>query len=111
MLMRYAKKNVEIHELLEDYVEAITRTFSPNVKLENTQNLFLFFGGFLALVSFAFLFDIVLLKQLKKNWRKLARCPNFKRATTNREALFEKNQTTKNWKTSNEIQLQRFPKI
>ena len=51
------KRNVEIYETLEEYVGDISRKISPNVRLENVENLFLFFGGLLMLILLVFVID------------------------------------------------------
>ena len=73
MLIHMTKQNVEVFVTLESFVESVTITFSPTVELENIQNVFLFFGGFLMLVLLVFILDIFLLNQLKIIARKLAR--------------------------------------
>lgn len=73
MHMHDAKQITEVFEVLEDYIEAVTRNVSPNVELKNIENLFLYFSIFLALVSFVFLFEISLLKPLKTFNRNLKR--------------------------------------
>ena len=58
-----AKKSVEVYETLDSLVEAISGRASPNVKMNNVEKLFLYFGGCLALVSFAFVVDRFVVKQ------------------------------------------------
>lgn len=69
-----AQKNLPIYESLEAFVKDISRKFSPNVKLYNIQNLFTYFGCFLAFVLFGFVANIFVLKQLKTSKRKLVCC-------------------------------------
>lgn len=45
-----AKKNVEVYETLEDCVDDVSGKVSPDVKLDNIQKLFLYFGAFSTLV-------------------------------------------------------------
>ena len=68
------RRNVEFYESLDDFVSDISQKVSPYVKLDNVQNLFLYFGSFLMLVLFVYVIDIFLFKQLKRINRKLVRC-------------------------------------
>lgn len=70
MLMFHAKQNVKVYETMDDYV---SQKFSPNVKLENVENLFVYFGAFLTLVLFVFVIDVLLSKQLRALRRRLVR--------------------------------------
>lgn len=51
MSMLRTKRNIEVYETLADLVGDVTQKFSPNIKLENVENLFISFVAFLALVS------------------------------------------------------------
>lgn len=72
--MLRAKKKVEVYETVDDFVNDVSSRFSPNVKLENIQSIFFYFGGFLIVVLLVFVFDSFLFKKLKKLNRKLLRC-------------------------------------
>ena len=65
ILVNRVKQNIEVYDALQDYIDAVSRKFSPNVKLDNIQNLFLIFGGFLGFVLFVFVVDFSLDKQLQ----------------------------------------------
>ena len=69
------KKNVEVYETIENFKRELSSKVSPNVKLDNVKNLFLYFGSFLVLVSFTFVVDNLVkqLKKLKKNCRRIVR--------------------------------------
>lgn len=71
MFMLRIKRSVEIYEMIDDYVESVSRRYSPDIKLDNTKDLFLFFGGFLALVSLFFVMDKYLFKKLIEINRRL----------------------------------------
>lgn len=71
--MHYAQRNVEIYETIEDLVDDIQRKVSPDVKLENTKNLYFYFFYFLVLVWLVFFGDTFLFKRLQKIYRKLVR--------------------------------------
>lgn len=73
--MVQTKKNVEVYETLEELVGCLSAKVSPNVKMVNVQNLFLYFVGFLLLVLSGFFADIVLLKSLPKSLL-FRRCKN-----------------------------------
>lgn len=68
------KHNVEVYKTLDDFVGDLSRSGSQNVRLENIQNLFLYFGSFLVLTLLVFLKNIFLLKQLPTINRQLVRC-------------------------------------
>ena len=72
MLLQYAKRNVEVYESIEDLMDDVQRKVSPDVKLENTRNLYFYFVGFLLFVCLAFVVDIFWFKQLQTIHRKLA---------------------------------------
>ena len=74
LLKLSVQRNVEFYGSIDDYVSDISQKVSPNVKLENVQNLFLYFGSFLMLVLFVYVIDIFLFKQLQRINRKLYRC-------------------------------------
>ena len=74
LLKLHVQRNVEFYESLDDFVSDISQKVSPYVKLDNVQNLFLYFGSFLMLVLLVYVIDIFLFKQLKRINRKLVRC-------------------------------------
>ena len=74
MLKLLVRQEVEFYESLDDFISDISQKGSPNVKLDNFQNLFLYFGSFLMLVLLVYVIDIFLFKQLKGINRKLVRC-------------------------------------
>lgn len=93
LCMLKLKRNLRVYETLEDFVGDASRKVSPNVKLHNITNLFLYFGGFLMLISFVFVVDIFMLKQLQNINRKLVRGPativqgiNFKESLSRKQS-------------------------
>ena len=74
MLVQRTRQTVEVYHALDDLASEVSRHYPPNVKLVNLQNLFLYYGGFLALVSLSLAMDSFLVKQLKRIYRRLARC-------------------------------------
>ena len=72
--MRRTKKQIELYESKKEFVQEVSSKSSPNVKLENIQNLFFYFGGFLTLVLLVFVLDKCLFKKQRKIKSKLLRC-------------------------------------
>ena len=68
-----SRGNVKVYETIDDYVEEVTQKYSPNVKLENVRNLFIYFVAVLILILFLFIIDVFLLKRLRKIKRRLVR--------------------------------------
>lgn len=68
MLLPRIRQNVTFYETLEDFVADVSGKFSPNVKLDNIQNLFFYLGGFLAIVSIVFLLRFFLIKRQANRW-------------------------------------------
>lgn len=76
VLMQKAKKNVKLFETLEDFVADVSSSqekLSPNVKLNNIRNLFLYFVVFLMAVLFVSFIDTFLFHQMQAILRKLIR--------------------------------------
>lgn len=73
MLMMHAKRNVKVYEELQDLVEDVTRKASTNVRLDNIENLFLYFGSFYILIFLAFLGEAFLFEGLRAINHKLVR--------------------------------------
>lgn len=66
LLMHKVKGSLEVYESVEDLVQDISRKVSPDVKLYNTQKLFIYFGGMLVLFLLMFIVELFLFRLLGK---------------------------------------------
>ena len=62
---------MKVYDEIETFVDDILQKVSPNVKLANVKNLFLYTGIFLTLVLLVNVMDLWLLKQIQTINRKL----------------------------------------
>lgn len=83
------KENMKVYRTLEGFVADTSRKYSPNVKLKNIQNLFLYFAAFLLFISFVFLMDIFLSNYMQTINRRLIRWSAMM-AMIAQEYLFER---------------------
>lgn len=77
LLKHRVEQNVKLYENLEVFVKDVSSKFSPDVRLDNIKNLFLYLGAFLALVSLVFVLNVFLIKKLKLIHRKLSVRPSL----------------------------------
>lgn len=66
-------QNIEIYNNLKDFAEEVSRKVSPDIKLDNIQNLFVYFASILMLVLLGFIMEKFLFKKLHTASRKLIR--------------------------------------
>ena len=72
-LINSAKKDekLDVFENLDELFDEVSKNFSPDVKLDKIENLFLYFGSFLVLVFLVFFGETFLRRRLRAIKRKL----------------------------------------
>lgn len=86
LLMARIMQNIEVYTDLKNFVENISKKVSPNVKLDNVQNMFTYFVSFLMLITLVFVIGKVYSKQLQPINRKLVR-RSFKRSFKSKKSI------------------------
>ena len=60
MFMLSVSQKLELYQTTEAFVGGVARKVSPNVKLENIESLFFYFGGFMATILFVLIMNLAL---------------------------------------------------